>query len=55
MAEALSRFEVSNRCCLQLRRDEKWLARASDAIAAYWRQRNARKRSAGGRNGGGSR
>ena len=34
----------------QLRRDEKWLARASDAIAAYWRQRNARKRSAGGRN-----
>lgn len=39
----------------QLRRDEKWLARASDAIAAYWRERNARKRSAGGRNGGGSR
>lgn len=34
----------------QLRRDEKWLARASDAIAAYWRQRNARKRSTGGRN-----
>jgi hypothetical protein len=33
----------------QLRRDEKWLARASDAIAAYWRQRNARKRSTGGR------
>ncbi|HMP83163.1 MAG TPA: hypothetical protein PKA41_10730 [Verrucomicrobiota bacterium] len=30
----------------QLRRDEKWLARASDAIAAYWRQRNARKRGA---------
>jgi hypothetical protein len=28
----------------QLRRDEKWLARASDAISAYWRQRNARKR-----------
>ena len=28
----------------QFRRDEKWLARASDAIAAYWRQRNARKR-----------
>jgi len=27
-----------------LRRDEKWLARASDAIAAYWRQRNDRKR-----------
>ena len=39
----------------QFRRDEKWLARASDAIAAYWRERNARKRSAGGRNGGGSR
>jgi hypothetical protein len=33
----------------QLRRDEKWLARASDAIATYWRQRNARKRSASGR------
>ena len=28
----------------QLRRDEKWLARASDSIAAYWRQRNGRKR-----------
>jgi hypothetical protein len=28
----------------QFRRDEKWLARASDAIANYWRQRNARKR-----------
>jgi hypothetical protein len=29
----------------QLRRDEKWLARASDAICAYWRERNARNRS----------
>ena len=27
----------------QLRHDEKWLARASDAICAYWRQSNARK------------
>ena len=27
----------------QLRKDEKWLARASDAIANYWRERNARK------------
>lgn len=27
----------------QFRRDEKWLARASDAIANYWRDRNARK------------
>ena len=27
----------------QIRRDEKWLARASDAICAYWRERNARK------------
>jgi hypothetical protein len=26
-----------------LRRDEKWLARASDAICSYWRERNARK------------
>jgi hypothetical protein len=32
----------------QLRRDEKRLARASDAIAAYWRERNARKRPACG-------
>jgi hypothetical protein len=32
----------------QLRRDEKWLARASDAIATYWRERNARKRKACG-------
>jgi hypothetical protein len=38
----------------QLRHDEKWLARASDAIAAYWRQRNARKRSGRGRVGNGS-
>jgi len=27
----------------QFRRDEKWLARASDAIAIYWRERNAHK------------
>ena len=33
----------------QLRRDEKWLARASDAIASYWRERNARKQKAHGR------
>lgn len=33
----------------QFRRDEKWLARASDAIAAYWRERNARKQKARGR------
>ena len=31
----------------QLRRDEKWLARASDAICNYWRERNARKRTYG--------
>ena len=31
----------------QLRRDEKWLARASDAICAYWRQSNARKAASG--------
>src|SRR5439155_10009585 len=29
----------------ELRRDEKWLARASDAICNYWRERNARKRT----------
>ena len=33
----------------QLRHDEKWLARASDAIGAYWRERNARKRVCGRR------
>ena len=33
----------------QLRRDEKWLARASDAISAYWQKRNARKQTARGR------
>jgi len=38
----------------QLRRDEKWLARASDAIATYWRERNARKRKACGRGAKGS-
>ena len=27
----------------QLRRDEKWLARASDAICNYWRQKNDRR------------
>jgi len=31
----------------QLRRDEKWLARASDAICAFWRESNARKRTCG--------
>jgi len=31
----------------QFRRDEKWLARASDAIANYWRERNARRNSCG--------
>jgi len=29
----------------QLRKDEKWLARACDAIASHWRKRNARKNS----------
>lgn len=33
----------------QLRRDEKWLAKASDAIGSYWRERNARKHPACGR------
>lgn len=36
----------------QLRRDEKWLAHASDAICAYWRQRNARQRTGGRRTKG---
>lgn len=29
------------------RLDRKWLARATDAIQAYWRTRNARRRCAG--------
>ena len=33
----------------QLRRDEKWLIRATDAVATYWKEGNARKRSACGR------
>lgn len=39
----------------QLRRDEKWLARASDAICAYWRESNARKGVRGHASDGGSR
>ncbi len=35
----------------QLRRDEKWLIRATDAVAAHWKEGNARKRSACGRGG----
>lgn len=31
----------------QLRRDEKWPARVSDAIGSYWRERSARKKSNG--------
>ncbi len=33
----------------QLRRDEKWLAKASDSISNYWRERNTRNRNARGR------
>jgi hypothetical protein len=29
----------------QFRRDEKWLARANDAIYTYWRERNACKKT----------
>jgi hypothetical protein len=29
----------------QLRKDEKWLARACDAITSHWRKRNARRSS----------
>src|SRR5579872_5988667 len=29
----------------QLRHDEKWLARATDAICSYWRGRNSRKKA----------
>ncbi len=28
-----------------LRHDEKWLSKASDAIAAFWRRKNAQKRA----------
>ena len=37
----------------QLRRDEKWLARASDAICTYWRESNARRAAAGPRRASG--
>jgi hypothetical protein len=30
----------------ELRRDRKWLAKASDAIVDYWQNRNSRKSSA---------
>ena len=30
----------------QLWHDEKWLGKATDAIAEYWKQRNARKKTA---------
>lgn len=33
----------------QFRRDEKWLARASDAITNYWRERNGRRQKTPGR------
>jgi hypothetical protein len=39
----------------QLRRDEKWLARASDAICSYWRKQNARKGTCGRGTGGATR
>jgi hypothetical protein len=39
----------------QFRRDEKWLSRASDAIASYWRERNARRQKTCGRGATGSR
>jgi hypothetical protein len=29
----------------ELRRDRKWLAKASDAIVDYWQDRNSRKNS----------
>ena len=32
-----------------LRDDQKWLAKATDAISAYWRRKNGQKRA--GRNG----
>ena len=31
----------------QLWHDEKWLGKATDAIADYWKQRNARKKTGG--------
>lgn len=35
-----------------LRRDEKWYSRASDAIVEYWRNKNSRKgQGAGAKNG----
>lgn len=34
----------------ELRRDQKWLARASDAIVQYWRNRNGNKKAHRGMN-----
>jgi hypothetical protein len=39
-------FSVAN--LEELRRDEKWLAKASDCIVAYWRDRNEKKNAARG-------
>lgn len=33
----------------ELRRDEKWLARASDYIVAYWQNMNAKRKNGGKR------
>ena len=38
----------------QLRRDEKWLARATDTISSHWREKNARKQASCGHSAKGS-
>ena len=39
----------------ELRRDYKWLARASDSIVEYWRSRNEKKTAQRGKSHGASR
>ena len=39
---------VATEILQQLWPDEKWLGKATDAIANYWKQRNARKKTVSG-------
>jgi hypothetical protein len=36
----------------ELRRDQKWLARASDCVVQYWKGRNEMKKTHRGKNNG---
>lgn len=43
--DLLSQMTYDTTALEELRRDQKWLARASDAIVQYWRTRNGNKRA----------